>query len=117
MNILANITTTKTTRQTIPVDPAAPFDAHAYYTGLRAIGVNPCIHQRSDGGFGESGVVGRNNGVTGDVAPYSLWAMTGDPDMSLRKAYVFAAWDNRPASDLPIECQYVELGAEPEAAG
>ncbi len=42
--------------------------------------------------------------------------MTGDPDWSIRKAYVFAAWDNRPASDLPIERQYVELGAEPEAA-
>lgn len=99
----------------LPIDPSAPFDALTYYTGLRAIGVNPCIHQRSDGGFGVCHTVGRNNGVTGDVGPFSLWATTGDPDWSIRKAYAFSVWDNRPASDLPIQFQYVALGAEPAA--
>src|ERR1041384_8087784 len=112
MNILANITTTETNRRTIAVDPAAPFDAHAFYAGLRALDVNPCIHQQPDGSLWESNAVGH---TVGDASQLNRWAMTGDPDMSLRKAYAFTAWDNRPASDLPTHFQYVPLGAEQAA--
>lgn len=86
------------------IDPTAPFDAHTYYAGLRALNANPGIRQQPDGSVGEYCEVGH---TVGDVSQLVRWAITGDPDWSLRKAYAFSAWDNRPAS----ECQYVPLGA------
>jgi hypothetical protein len=102
------IRTTQSDRPTISVDPDAPFDAHEFYAGLRALNVNPCIRRQPDGGFWESNAVGH---TVGDVSQLVRWARAGDPDSSLRRAYAFTAWDNRPASDLPLECQLVPLGA------
>jgi hypothetical protein len=107
MNIAA-LTTTESGRPTISVDRSTPFDAHAYYAGLRALNVNPSIHQLRDGHLWEYNEVGHK---VGDVSELVAWAAMGDPDSSLRRAYAFAVWDNRPASDLPVECQYVPLGA------
>jgi hypothetical protein len=103
-----SIAATESERPTISVDPSTPFDAHAFYAGLRALNVDPRVHQRPDGGFWEYSAVGH---TVGDVSQLVRWAKAGDSDMSLRKAYAFAAWDNRPASDLPLDCQYVPLGA------
>ncbi|MCA6107725.1 hypothetical protein [Bradyrhizobium cenepequi] len=88
----------------ISIDPSTPFCARTYYAGLRALNVNPCIRQKSDGGFAEFSAVGHE---VGDVSKLARWAMTADPDWSIRKAYAFSVWDNRPAS----ECQLVPLGA------
>jgi hypothetical protein len=84
------------------------FNAHAFYSGLRAAGANPCVRLHHDGGLAEQFAVGC--GVTGDVEPLYAWAMEADSDWAMRKAYACSVWDNRPASDLPIAYQFVELG-------
>lgn len=89
---------------------ANTFDARTYYAGLRALGANPCVRQHHDGGLAEQFAVGQAGGVTGDVGPFYDWARRGDPDWALRREYAHAVWDNRPASDLPVAYQFVELG-------
>jgi hypothetical protein len=106
MQQATSIAATESERPTMLVDPSAPFDAHTYYAGLRALNVDPNIHER-DGSLWEYSAVGH---TVGDVSQLVRWAMAGDPDSSLRREYAFAAWSNRPASDLPIECQCVPLG-------
>ncbi|MGY3409538.1 hypothetical protein ACVWZV_005651 [Bradyrhizobium sp. GM5.1] len=102
------LATNETERPTISVDPSTPFDAHEFYAGLRVLNADPGIHQRPDGGFWEYCAVGH---LVGDVSELYRWADSGDPDGVSRKVYVFAAWDTRPASELPVEYQFVPLGA------
>lgn len=48
---------------------------------------------------------------TGDAAPLNLWALSEDPDRRLCRNYMRAVWEaGRPASDLPVQCQFVPLG-------
>jgi hypothetical protein len=80
----------------VAIDPSTPFCAHAYYSALRDLGVDPLVRQNPDGGLGEYSTVGANNGV-GDVSALCRWAINSDPDQSLCREYAIAAWENRAA--------------------
>jgi hypothetical protein len=87
----------------------APFDAHTYYAALRDLGANPCLSQDLYRGLGEHFRVGRNNGV-GDTSRLHDWAMNEDPEGLRRNEHARSVWEARPASDRPIQMQFVPLG-------
>ena len=90
------------------INPMTPFDAHTYYAGLRALGANPCIYRLPDGAFAE---IISHVDRTGDEGPLNMWAMKSDSDWKQRKLYAREVWESRPASETPVQFQYVPLGA------
>jgi hypothetical protein len=94
---------------TLRFNLSAPFDAHTFYSGLRSIGADPLVAQMPDGSLGEYAMIGANNGV-GDTRALYAWAVSGDPDGSLRSQYARSIWKSRPAGDSCTELQWAPLG-------
>lgn len=67
-----------------------PFDAHAYYSGLRALGADPCVRRYEHGGSLVESI--SHLARSGDAGPLNLWACFEDPDRQLRRNYMLSVW-------------------------
>jgi hypothetical protein len=73
-----------------------PFDAHTYYSGLRAIGADPCVRQYEHGDSLVESV--SHLGRTGDSGSLNRWAIYEDPDRRLCQK-IYALRMGGPASE------------------
>jgi hypothetical protein len=84
-----------------------PFCAATYFKKMRELGDEPYVVMRNNGGIG----IGFG-AVDGDKAQHNRdWAFYEDPSRDLQRTYARSVWEARPASDWPVDCQLVPLGA------